>query len=488
MSEQILLQGKIQGIEEFLLSPAGADEDAPDVLAGRAQWISLLCEALPRALLAELGLARILLGSSGGGQFLLVLPDEARRPAQEFLSTAARDVDRISNGRLQLLWGITENLGDWSVVRKRLNEELQRWRGTPLAGGGPEAFAPYPAPEPPHTGGYFSRHLGLRVREAGVIGWSPDTPAQVFPGSGPDAGKHTWKLTPNLSVDGITCARHAAPGDDGGAAADPATLGRRAQGVPLWGVLRGDVDSFGVRLRRLQTIEEHVQVSVLYKQFFAGELEVLCSLPEFWKKVTILYSGGDDFAVYGAWDALLALARELQRLFHRFTEENLKDFPGPEGKTISMGLALAASLESPLPTVYEEAGRNLGFAKAAGKDCIYALGRVLEWKQLGAAADLKELILRMMGEVRSSRQLLQELRGIYAKMPGAGAVGADPQLKKVWRFHRRLNLILGSARDREFQKQKTHLIGEIVGRSTTQVKLRPAGLVALQWARLLSEV
>src|SRR5229473_6251915 len=100
MSEQILLQGKILSIEEFLLSPAGADEDAPDVLAGRAQWISLLCEALPRALLAELGLARILLGSSGGGQFLLVLPDEARRPAQEFLGRAAREIDRLSAGHL----------------------------------------------------------------------------------------------------------------------------------------------------------------------------------------------------------------------------------------------------------------------------------------------------------------------------------------------------------------------------------------------------
>jgi CRISPR-associated protein Csm1 len=230
-------------------------------------------------------------------------------------------------------------------------------------------------------------------------------------------------------------------------------------------------------------------VSVLYKQFFAGELEVLCSLPEFWKKVTILYSGGDDFAVYGAWDALLSLARELQRLFHRFTEENLKDFPGPEAKTISMGLALASEThEDSLPVVYQRAGRNLDLAKSAGKDCIHVLGRVLEWKQLGSASELKDLIVRMMGEVGSSRQFLSELRGIYGKMPGAGTVGADPQLKKVWRFHRRLNLILGSARDREFQKQKTHLIGEIVGRSTTQVKLRPAGLVALQWARLSSEV
>lgn len=487
MSEQILLQGKFLGIEAFLLSPAGEGEAPPDVLTGRAQWISLICEALPRALLAELGLARVLLGSSGGTQFLLVLPGEARGPAQEFLTAAARDVTRLSNGHLQLLWGLTENLGDWSVVRKRLNESLDRSRGTPLAGAAADAFHPYSEPAPPPTESYFSQTLGHKVREASHIGWSPETPAQVFPG-GPEAGKHAWNLTPNLSADGITCARHAAPADDGGSAAGLDSLARRAQGAPVWGVLRGDVDSFGVRLRRLHTIEEHVRISVLYKQFFAGELEVLCSLPEFWKKATILYSGGDDFAVYGAWDALLSLARELQRLFHRFTEENLKDFPGPEGKTISMGLALAPSPDAPLASVYERAGRDLDLAKAAGKDCIHALGRVLEWKQLASASELKDLIVRMLGEFRSSRQLLYELRGIYQKMPGAGTAGADPQLKKVWRFHRRLNVILGSARDREFQKQKTHLIGEIIGRSTTQVKLRPAGLVALQWAGLASEI
>jgi len=50
----------------------------------------------------------------------------------------------------------------------------------------------------------------------------------------------------------------------------------------------------------VHSIEEHVPLSVLYKQFFAGELEVLCSLPEFWRKVSIIYSGGDDFAVYGS--------------------------------------------------------------------------------------------------------------------------------------------------------------------------------------------
>jgi CRISPR-associated protein Csm1 len=71
MSEQILLQGKILGIEEFLLSPPGGAlpvrSNGEELLAGRSQWITLLCEVLPRALLAEFGLARILLGSSGGG-------------------------------------------------------------------------------------------------------------------------------------------------------------------------------------------------------------------------------------------------------------------------------------------------------------------------------------------------------------------------------------------------------------------------------------
>ena len=52
-----------------------------------------------------------------------------------------------------------------------------------------------------------------------------------------------------------------------------------------------------MRIRRAQTIEEHVQLSTIYKQFLAGELEVLSSIGEFWRKITLIYSGGDDFAV-----------------------------------------------------------------------------------------------------------------------------------------------------------------------------------------------
>src|SRR5690348_491519 len=121
MSLQIFLQGKLLGIDDFLLAPAGQDRD--QVFIGRSHWVSLLSEVLPRALLAELGLAKILLGSSGGGQFLLVLPEEAREAAGSFLQAAAAEISLLSSGALKLLWSITENLGDWSDVRRRLNED-----------------------------------------------------------------------------------------------------------------------------------------------------------------------------------------------------------------------------------------------------------------------------------------------------------------------------------------------------------------------------
>ena len=484
MPEQILLQGKILGTEEFLL--AGSAEGRPvrsageELLAGKSQWISLLSEVLPRALLAELGLARILLGSSGGGQFLVVLPGEQHEAADQFLSAAAAQIADLSAGLVRLTWAVTDNLGDWAVIRKRLNDNLTRQGTAPLGQIGTAAFQPYAAASSAAAEQYFAKELGAKVREAAKIGWSPESPGKVIAGE----GKHAWSLTSNLSTDGIMVARHAAPSDDGKQAAPVQTLARRAQGRSIWGVLRGDVDNFGLRLRRVHSIEEHVPLCVLFKQFFAGELEVLCSLPEFWRKVSIIYSGGDDFAVYGSWDALIALAREVQRLFHRFTEENLKEYPGAEGKTISMAIALAPETYFPLASVYEEAGRNLDLAKSADKDCIYLLGRILEWRHLSDAAELKDTVTRLVHEFRMSKQFLYQLRSFYRR----DAYGEGVEMQRTWRFQRRFNRILSGTRDREFQKLRTHLISELAGKKSAEVKLRPAGLVALEWARLVTEV
>src|SRR5690242_11249476 len=147
MPEQILLQGKILGTEEFLLAAPAEGRSVrsagEDLLAGRSQWITLLSEVLPRALLAELGLARILLGSSGGGQFLLVLPGEAQASAEAFLASSGSQIDDLSAGLVKLIWAATDNLGDWAVIRRRLNEQLESQRHAPLQQIGAAAFQPY---------------------------------------------------------------------------------------------------------------------------------------------------------------------------------------------------------------------------------------------------------------------------------------------------------------------------------------------------------
>ena len=488
MSVQIFLQGKLLDIQSFLVSPpAGNPElgslvDEEALAAGRSRWVALLSEVVPRALLAELGLAKILLGASGGGQFLVVLPDEAREPAEALLTTVQQDIHRLSRGRLKLVWVSTENLGDWSVVRKRLAEAMARRRGAPAAGCDETFFSPDSTLPEGGSDDYFIEELGRKFVDADLIGWSPEEPARMTLGE----GKHVWSLRAATGEDSLPVARHTVPSDDGSGSARAATLASRAEGHPGWAILRGDVDNLGIRLRRAQSIEEHVQLSVMYKNFFAGELEVICSLPEFWRKVNILYCGGDDFAVYGAWDALIQLARELHRLFHRFSSENLKDFPGPDGKTLTMALAMAGRSDASFTAVYQQAGEQLEAAKSADKDCFSLFGRILEWKQVAEASDLKDALARMVREFGCPRQFLQELANLTRPETAVG--GRQDRFDKPWRLNRRLNRLSAAVREREFQKLRTHVATQMLGKSAAHVKLRPAGSVAVGWARLLTEV
>jgi CRISPR-associated protein Csm1 len=188
--------------------------------------------------------------------------------------------------------------------------------------------------------------------------------------------------------------------------------------------------------------------------------------------------------VYGAWDALIAFARELQRLFQRFSEEHLKDFPGADGKTITMALALAAGPADSLSSVYERAGDKLEIAKSTDKDCFSLLGRTLEWKQLSDAAELKDELTAMVQQFGVAPQYIRDLCGIYRETRRAPGGRRN---ERPWRFHRRLNRILGSSRTRDFQKARAGLIADLVGKNPAHLKLRPSGRVALEWARLSTE-
>jgi CRISPR-associated protein Csm1 len=365
---QVFLQGKVRGIEAFLLASGTPAEE----FAGRALYCSLIAELIPRALLRTQGVALEALGACAGGDFLVVLPAEAVPTSETWLGEVRRRLEALGRGELTLVWGATENLGDWSDVRKRL-QESRAASNMPSAEALAAAFTPAEPSSKDEEAQFFAGLFG-GIRDAARVAWLAESPYLLALGG----GELSWDLKQDNAADALPLVCHLALDDAEERPATPVDLAARATGAGAWGVLRGDVDNYGIRLRRAQNIEEHIQLSVFYKQFFAGEMQFACAMPEFWRKISVLYSGGDDFAVFGCWDALIPFAREMQRLFHRFADEFLKDYAGPEGKTISMAITLAANPGDSLVSVYAEAGRQLEIAKNSGKDAVYLLGRLLE--------------------------------------------------------------------------------------------------------------
>lgn len=488
MSLQVFLQAQMLGAEEFLSAPSTESQDDTLDFLGRSAWLTLFCEVLPRALLAELKLSRMLLGSSSAEQFLLVLTEEDIERANQFLERAAAAVAELSGFTLRLVWVSTENLGAWPVARKRLDDALATRVSTPLAAHS-DASAFFAPQSDENTAGsvahdYFT-HFANKIPAAKSVGWSREAPAQLEV----DGGEHVWPLMdqpPPPDQDALVFPRRYAMDEAQIRLSSLPELGERAEGTPRWGVLRGDVDQFDTRLRRAGSIEDHIHLSILFKQFFAGELALLCMYPEFWRTVTILHRGGDDFAVAGSWDALILLARELHRLFEKFAATNLQPFAGVEAKSISMALAIAPEPETPISVVYEEAGRDLRTAKVNEAGTFHLFGRTLEWARLEDAEELKTSLTRLVKDFRANREYVNDLASVYRESFSARATrrAKSVRVEKPWRTYMRVSQVIPQGRGKEALNVRNTILTQLLGKRTTGLKLRPSARVGLEWARL----
>ncbi|MBV8866806.1 MAG: hypothetical protein JO210_15535 [Acidobacteriaceae bacterium] len=490
MSLQVFLQAQLLGAEVFLATQLSEQAETTNDLLGRCAWLTLLCEVLPRALLAELKLSRMLLGSSSAEQFLLVLGEEDIPRANEFLVRASDAIAHLSMNALRLVWVSTENLGSWTVVRKRLEDAISAKICCPLPienGNAQDAFAPFNANSKVAAQSFFSGFADGLI-SASAVAWSGDSPGLLSW----DSGAHTFPLSEHSSVeeDGILFPRRIAMDDEGVEPASPAILADRADGACKWGILRGDVDHFELQLRRAASIEEHIHLAALIKEFFAGELAVLCALPDFWRKVTVLYRGGDDFAVAGSWDALILLSRELQRVFEKFVEQHLASLPGVEAKSISMALTIAPDLDHSASVLFAEAGVQLQATKSSELGSIYLFGRALEWKRLSDAEELKSSLVRLVREFRCPPDYLKDLAAVYreAFSARAGRRAKTARIDKPWRTYMRLSRVIPPAGGKEQNNVRNAVIKDLIGKRTAGIKLRPSARVSLEWARLAAGI
>jgi CRISPR-associated protein Csm1 len=387
---------------------------------------------------------------------------------------------------LRLIWATTENLGAWPVARKRLDDTLDARMSAPFVTevDVQTKFEPFVASSGPQTNSYFER-FAQKLVPAQCIGCSTDQPARLTW----DEGQYTWTLKEQsgLDEDGILFPRCLALNDSGTKLASLVDLAQRADGAQNWGILRGDVDHFDLQLRRAASIEDHLHLSVAFKDFFAGELALLCTrLPDFWRKVSILYRGGDGFTALGAWDSLIVLARELQRLFQKFIEHNFESLPGVEAKTLSMALAIAPEPQISASAILQEASSGLRAAKSNEVGSFHLFGRTLEWKRLDDADELKDSLIRLVTKFGYPAGYIHDLASVYreAFSTRPGRRGKAVRLDKPWRTYMRVSRVIPPARGRESGNLRDAVISNLIGKRTAGMKLRPSARVGLEWARL----
>lgn len=129
-------------------------------------------------------------------------------------------------------------------------------------------------------------------------------------------------------------------------------LAKKAEGIERIGILRADVDNLGktfvsgfenksnqdkyVTLSRTATLSRQLSL------FFKHHINYILSHPQYTlsgepkekRNITIVYSGGDDLFLVGAWDDVLEASIDIKEAFRKYTENTL---------SISAGIGLYQS-------------------------------------------------------------------------------------------------------------------------------------------------
>lgn len=169
--------------------------------------------------------------------------------------------------------------------------------------------------------------------------------------------------------------------------ADFSYLAEQSRGINRLGILRADVDILGqtfatafrndegdhyVTLSRIATLSR--QLSLFFKKYInyicqghiAGEGEVEEPIFSLYdrepgeRKISIVYSGGDDVFVVGAWNEVLEFAVDLRTALRRFTSKQI---------SISAGVAIL-NASYPISQMANIAGQLESLAKDKGRDRI----------------------------------------------------------------------------------------------------------------------
>jgi CRISPR-associated protein Csm1 len=211
---------------------------------------------------------------------------------------------------------------------------------------------------------------------------------------------------------------------DPNAVADFSDLAEASDGVKWLGVLRMDVDSLGdvfkKRLGKRATLARLSTLSESLRMFFEGWIPQRCREYNQFNpdgggedRLYLIYAGGDDLFVVGAWSALPELAKQIRDDFRRFA--------GGDHITLSGGISIEHQ-KYPLYQFARDARHALDDQakefirdKSHPKDAVCFMQKPMGWEEFDEIASWHDRLLEMLrGEQKLPRGFLTRMSEIHA--------------------------------------------------------------------------
>lgn len=437
-----LIKGDVSGIQSFIFSIPS--KYASKELKARSEHI----KSYTSGWLEEIrkSCLKSILLSGGGGNFYLF----ANVPDAGALEEIEKRISHDSPEGLYLAlsWINADDPDNFSTIRTRLEEEGARKKLKKYSNL-PEMFEPRATVEPHyfHLDGTFPKE-GLPLwRECLMKAFS-----EASTGSEYEDDQEEEPLDGN-----IVSFRHLA------------WFAEIRTGTPKIAVLKMDIDNLGIFFSGLAGFDQVKQASECLEFFFSkhlfdlldksmeqksplqklpGEMMVLKN------NVYVVFSGGDDCFIIGAWDGVLEFAVLFRQELRKFIRE--------ENLTVDQRINISASVQlySPGYPVYKfaaEAEENLHEAKYTEKnrkDKIFIFGEVFSWEEFEQVLKVKDTLYELIAQRGESRAILERIRhSAKAYEHDREACLEGMELPRTWMMNYTLGRNIRNAENRIFAEK-----------------------------------
>lgn len=522
------LQGDISGIQEFIFNIKS--EGAAKSLKARSYFVQAISELCLHLIEEDFGSENCMLFYNGGGNFYVFVKsangeslalDELRQETQKALAQ-----HEIYLNLSAVALNHSDFEATWTAIHRQSNQDkLCRYQDFPAALHEPKRYRAdagntnywkrfsesfvknykqngFVVNLPPNVGSHtvqqdgftlFGRMLALDKSDAmykdSIINKLPQWTSELL------------KEDDLQEIINELNARNTAQGDkkiEAGDIIEFEALGKFAElrtGTNKVAVLKMDVDNLGNFFRSTKKWQEGAKKSQTLKTFFDAEIYRLWKTHSFGntnapycENLYVVFSGGDDCMVIGAWDAVFEFAVLVRQSFMTFVKA-----AGIE-VSISAGVIMLGS-KYPMIRMAELAEEAISQAKKFRdeKNAVCIFDRNMSWDDFveskGFAGTLAKMILED-GENRSFLHRFQNTHVSFEQMHNKALYQGEIRNPEIWRLQYYLARRKGEAQKRSdvfedlIEKYQRVLLKSVMAKKPTDLaNLFP---VAARWAEFLT--